>query len=199
MNPPPDDDDLHLLRALRVRGHATVDELAHRFEASSPTILDHLLDHEARGRVVRTRFAGHNSWSLTEAGKTHGEGLLAAELDSHDARPIVEQVYQRFLPLNAQVAHACTQYQLTVLGIDGTTAASAIAQLREPARELVHLEDCLVAHLPRFRGYAARFATALSRAETEPEWITAMDRDSCHRTWFELHEDLIATLGLQRT
>jgi hypothetical protein len=24
------------------------------------------------------------------------------------------------------------------------------------------------------------------RAETDPEWITAMDRDSCHHTWFEL-------------
>ena len=192
-------DDLHLLHALRVRGHASTDELADRFEASAPTILDHLLDHEARGRIVRTQFAGHDSWSLTEAGKTHGERLLAAELDTRDARPIVAEVYQRFLPLNDQVAHACTQYQLTVLGIDGITAASAIAQLHEPANQLVHLEQCLVAHLPRFHGYAARFATALSRAETDHAWITAMDRDSCHRTWFELHEDLIATLGLQRT
>ena len=169
------------------------------FKAPSPIVCDHLLDHEARGQVVPTQFAGDDSWSLTEAGKTLGEGLLAAELDNHHARPIVEQVYRRFLPLNDQGAHACSQYQLTVLGLDGTTAASAIAQLHEPADELVQLEDCVVAHLPRFQGYAARFATALSRAEIESEWITAMDRDSCHRTWFELHEDLIATLGLQRT
>ncbi|MDQ1594975.1 MAG: hypothetical protein QOH40_1531, partial [Arthrobacter pascens] len=26
----------------------------------------------------------------------------------------------------------------------------------------------------------------------------ATDRDSFHRIWFELHEDLIATLGLRR-
>ena len=32
----------------------------------------------------------------------------------------------------------------------------------------------------------------------EPAWITGMDRDSCHRVWFELHEDLIATPGLVR-
>src|SRR5690606_18217145 len=37
-----------------------------------------------------------------------------------------------------------------------------------------------------------------ARASADPAWITAADRESCHHVWFELHEDLIATLGLSR-
>lgn len=191
-------DDLRVLHGLRVRGHASVEQLADRLDRPTTTVQEALLDREARGWVVRTSFAGQVSWSLTDAGKARGESLLATELDERGARPVVEQVYERFLPLNDEVARACSQYQLTVLGLGGTTAASAIGRLRHPARQVTELEDRLVVHLPRFHGYARRFATAVARAETDPDWITAMDRDSCHRTWFELHEDLIATLGRQR-
>lgn len=53
--------------------------------------------------------------------------------------------------------------------------------------------------LTRFRGYDARFAAALARARAgESAWVDRSDVDSCHRVWFELHEDLIATLGLDR-
>jgi len=52
--------------------------------------------------------------------------------------------------------------------------------------------------LARFAGYHERFAAALARASADPAWITAADRESCHHVWFELHEDLIATLGLSR-
>ncbi len=44
----------------------------------------------------------------------------------------------------------------------------------------------------------ARFATAVFRADEDPDWLTSISVDSCHRVWFELHEDLIATLGLPR-
>jgi hypothetical protein len=52
--------------------------------------------------------------------------------------------------------------------------------------------------LPRFSGYAERLELAVENAATEPAWLTATDRDSFHRIWFELHEDLIATLGIRR-
>lgn len=191
--------DLRLLHGLRVRGHASLEQLADRLGLPATTVEEGLLDREARGWVARTSFAGEESWSLTEAGKSYGETLLADELDEVGARAVVGDVYERFLPLNDEVAHACGEYQLTVLNLGQTTAVLAIERLRRPASQVTELENRLVAHLPRFRGYAARFANALDRAGTDPEWITAMDRDSCHRTWFELHEDLIATLGLQRT
>jgi hypothetical protein len=38
----------------------------------------------------------------------------------------------------------------------------------------------------------------VENAAAEPAWLVATDLDSFHRIWFELHEDLIATLGVQR-
>ena len=190
--------DFRILHALRVRGHAWVDQLADRLGIPSSTVAEALLDAEAHGLVTLTDFGGERSWSLTEAGRRHGEALLATELDTAHARAAVAAVYERFLPLNDEVAAACSEYQLTTMGLGGTTAASAIERLHQPARHLAALEADLTAHLPRFRGYATRFTEALDRARSDPAWITGMDRDSCHRTWFELHEDLIATLGLSR-
>lgn len=192
-------EDLRFLHALRVRGHASIQQLAARLGLPVSFVEDDVLDREARGWVTRTAFGDDESWSLTDRGKVYGESLLAAELDDRDARGVVEEVYECFLPLNDQVAAACSGYQLTELGLGDATADSTIDRLREPAHQLVGLEARLAARLPRFRGYASRFTTALALAEGDPAWITAMDRDSCHRTWFELHEDLIATLGRHRS
>ncbi|MBB2747057.1 UNVERIFIED_ORG: hypothetical protein FHR35_006936 [Microbispora rosea subsp. rosea] len=53
--------------------------------------------------------------------------------------------------------------------------------------------------LTRFRGYDTRFAAVLARARAgDNAWVDRTDVDSCHRVWFRLHEDLIATLGLDR-
>ena len=81
----------------------------------------------------------------------------------------------------------------------GTPASPGIAL--GPSRvitALAGIEGRLTAHLDRFAGCHHRFATALSKVGDEPAWITGTDRDSCHGVWFELHEDLIATLGLVR-
>ncbi|WP_245966310.1 hypothetical protein [Sphaerisporangium album] len=41
--------------------------------------------------------------------------------------------------------------------------------------------------------------TALARTRAgDCAWVDHTDVDSCHRVWFELHEDLIAMLGLDR-
>lgn len=192
--------ELLVLQATRTLGHATAARLAERAGLSPADTEEHLLDAEARGWAAHTGFGGDNGWSLTESGTRHGEALLAAELDSTGARPEVEAVYRDFLPLNDQVAAACTDWQLTEMSIGPrrVTLAATVAALDHPARALADLESRLTAHLPRFTGYHHRFTTALRRAPTEPKWITGTDRDSCHRVWFELHEDLLATLQLSR-
>ena len=32
----------------------------------------------------------------------------------------------------------------------------------------------------------------------ERGWVDGVGLDSCHRVWFEVHEDLLATLGIPR-
>jgi hypothetical protein len=98
------------------------------------------------------------------------------------------------------VAAACTAWQFAAMGIgeQTMTLAETIATLQQPATALAGVEARLTSHLDRFAGYHHRFATALSKAGDKPAWFTGTDRDFCHKVWFELHEDLIATLGLVR-
>jgi hypothetical protein len=57
----------------------------------------------------------------------------------------------------------------------------------------------LAAVLERFDGYGERFATALDRVRGgDLDWFTKPMIDSYHTVWFELHENLLATLGIQR-
>ena len=53
--------------------------------------------------------------------------------------------------------------------------------------------------LERFRGYDTRFSAALRRVDAgDPTWVNRTGADSCHTVWMELHEDLLATLGIPR-
>ncbi|ABS03915.1 hypothetical protein [Kineococcus radiotolerans] len=163
-------------------------------------VREHLLDAQAHGWVTCTRYAGDEGWSLTEAGKLHGEHLLAAELQASGTRPLVEAVHTDFLAWNAVVAETCTTWQLSEMGIGDHTAdlPATLHTLQTAANALVGLEGRLRAGLTRFTGYHSRFSAAVDAAPADPAWISGIDRDSCHRVWFELHEDLIATLGLRR-
>ena len=53
--------------------------------------------------------------------------------------------------------------------------------------------------LDRFDGYADRFSAALDRADQgDGSWVAGIGIDSCHTVWFQLHEDLLATLNIER-
>jgi len=57
----------------------------------------------------------------------------------------------------------------------------------------------LGASLDRMSGYDARLDRALARVEQgERSYVDRPRADSVHTVWFELHEDLLATLGLSR-
>jgi len=191
---------VRVLHAVRVLGYAGTARIAGRSGLPVDTAEDLLLDAGSRGHVTWTQFADEGGWSLTEAGRAEGERLLAAELDDAGARAVVESVLDGFGPLNDLVAAACTRWQLTELGVAATPAALAdvLADLARAAEGLAGIEQRLTASLRRFAGYHARFSDAVERARHDAGWVTATDRDSAHRVWFELHEDLLATLGRAR-
>ncbi|WP_027501382.1 hypothetical protein [Rhodococcus sp. UNC363MFTsu5.1] len=192
--------DVLVLHAVRTLGYADAARIADRLGLPEDEVREHLLDAQARGWITLSAFAGDEGWSLTEVGKAHGERLLAAELDAAGARAALEGIYRDFLPHNDVMTAACTAWQLAEMGISThtVTITQTIAALEGPAAALAGLEDRLTAHLERFSGYHRRFTDALLNARTEASWITGTDRDSCHAVWFELHEDLVATLGLTR-
>ncbi len=189
MHPSPT--DLLSLHAVRLKGFADTGALAARYGLDPAQTGEELLDAEAYGWVTRSAFAGLSGWSLTEAGRRRNEAQLSEELDRAGARATVVAVHDGFVPLNEQATGAFTAWQLGTAGaVPGRFAALADA--------LHPLEQRLTAQLGRFGGYHQRFATALAQAAADPAWITGMEVDSCHRVWFELHEDLIASLGISR-
>lgn len=200
--------ELLVLHAVRVLGFPDSPDVAARYGLDPDATVEFLLDAEARGWVQQARFAGLHGWSLTDAGRREGERLLAEELATTDRDDDLRQAYRHFLPLNDRVQQACTDWQLRptaenrLLDNDHTDPAwdgAVLDTLDDVSRALTSLEGGLVGILDRFRGYAARFDAALRRVRAgDVEWVTRTDADSCHRVWFELHEDLIATLGLTR-
>ena len=54
------------------------------------------------------------------------------------------------------------------------------------------------AALRRFGRYRPRLADALARAESGELRYVTDDTASYHSVWFQLHEDLLVTLGLTR-
>lgn len=181
------------LHAVRLLGFADTHAVASRFSQAPHLVESQLIDAGVNGWVSHSTFAGTGGWSLSSAGRTENERLLAEELDRAGARGAVLAVHDNFACINADVVGACSALQLQSSDSDEpmNVLVGALASWRP-------LEAQLSVLLPRFEGYSERLLRALKHAVQDSAWLTATDRDSFHRTWFELHEDLIATLGIQR-
>ncbi|MER7003212.1 transcriptional regulator [Dactylosporangium sp. NPDC000555] len=185
--------ELLALHAVRLKGFAGTAAVAARFGLDTDQTREELLDAQAHGWLSRSSFADLTGWSLTGNGYRRNEAQLRDELDRAGAHGTVAAVHERFLPLNSRATQIFTAWQL-----DAGGPADTFRRLAGLAGELRELERPLATHLGRFAGYHDRFAAALARAGHDPAWITGVEVDSCHRVWFELHEDLIATLGITR-
>lgn len=200
--------ELLALHAVRLKGMADDDEVAARFRLDPTVAGECLLDAEAVGWVTRVQFASTAGWTLTQAGKAENERQLASELMATDSAAIVRQAYRTFLPHNEQLLRACTDWQLRPIGSDPLAAndhtdrewdQQVLSSLATLSVALKGLCGEMGGQLSRFQGYDVLFAAALRRAEQgEQAWVTHPRSDSCHTVWMELHEDLVATLGIQR-
>ena len=197
------------LHAVRLLGFADTPRVASRFGLDRADVQEHLLDFEAYGWVRRSGFAGTEGWSLTDSGRNENERRLAAELDREGAGAVVVGVHERFGPLNARFLTAVTRWQTRPLPGSPTAANDhtdfrwddrVIDTLASLGRRLRALESDLAGALARFEGYSARYDAALDRVmEGEHRWVDGIEVDSCHLVWMQLHEDLIASLGLDRS
>lgn len=200
--------DLLALHAVRVMGMADAHAASARFGLEQAEVAELLLDFEAVGWVVRVPSVLPTTWSLTEAGRRENERRLRLELDGIGARGDVMALYRRFLELNGRLLAACTDWQIRPTPWDPMARNEhddwrwderVLDELARLSGRLRPVADHLGARLARFDGYADRFARALRRVEHgDRAWVDEPGVDSCHRVWFELHEDLIATLGIER-
>jgi len=200
--------ELLALHAVRLLGSAGDLKAAARFGLDAREVGEFLGDFEAVGWVSRFEFAGSRGWSLTEAGRAQDERLLAVELAARGAVDEVVRVHAAFLPLNARFQEAATRWQLRPIPGDPMALNDhtdfrwddrVLDELGALGRRLASLDAELSAVLSRFDGYAERYQAAFARVEQgERRWVDAVGVDSCHVVWMQLHEDLLATLGIER-
>jgi hypothetical protein len=167
-----------------------------------------VLDHLQGGGLVAVRDGRVRGWSLTTAGRADGEQRLSAELNASGGRDAVEAAYEAFVSLNRRFLAACTRWQLrTVDGLqvlnehdDQRHDAAVVAELDAIDEAVQPICRALAGVLARFAWYNGRFAVARLRVrEGHHEWFTGPMVDSYHAVWFELHENLLATLNRERS
>jgi hypothetical protein len=199
---------LLVLHAVRLLGFTDSTATAERAGVGHQDTIEILRDAEQRGWVQHDAFAGLEGWSLTAEGRAENQRQLAHERASADPDDVIGSVYRDFLPLNARLVRACTEWQVKPtredrLAPNDHTDPSwddrILDELAALGIALAPLIARLTRVLPRFAGYDTRFDAALHRAQAgQNEWVDRTTNDSCHRVWFQLHEDLVATLGIDR-
>lgn len=199
-------DELRVVHALRLKSFADTDVVA---EASgvaqdrAKEVLDALSDAER----VRYREGRMTGWMLLPDGRAHGEALLAEQLDTAGKRAEVDAIYRRFLELNQPFLGLCTDWQVRM--IDGEQVPNdhgdpeydemIIGRLADTDAQMQPICADLAELFPRFGHYGPKFTDALAKVQGgDIDWFTKPMIESYHTIWFELHEDLLASLGIDR-
>ena len=198
---------LLVLHGLRLKGVAEAPVVAQAV-GLFPVVVDHELKVLSERDQVRHRDGALTGWQLTPLGRKEHERMVSAELDASGARWNVEACYQRFLTLNPGVLDACSRWQVReVAGVavrndhrDPDYDARVVGDLAALHSRVEPVCDDLAGALERYRPYGDQLSRAVAKVEAgERDWFTKPRLASYHTVWFELHEDLLTTLGLDRT
>ena len=198
------DSQMLVLHGLRLKGFAEADAVAALVglePAEVSTQLEQLKDEE----LVLYREGRLTGWALTPAGRRAQEQALQAELGACGARDAVFDVYKRFLDLNTDLLGICTAWQMKDESTINDHADAAydqgvIDRLHELHAKVEPIIIDLEAILDRYCGYRPRLRASLDKLRGgDADWFTKPLIDSYHTVWFQLHEDLLATLGIERS
>jgi len=198
------DTRLLVLHGLRLKGFAPADDVATMTGLSVDLVGNHL-DELGADDLVLYREGRLTGWALTAAGRAEHGRLLGEELDATGCRAVVDGAYRRFLELNPELLTVTTGWQMkdeTTLNAhdDEEYDRGIVEQLGDLHDRVEPVLIDLQAALDRYQGYRPRFRNALERVRAgEPGWFAKPMVDSYHTVWFQLHEDLLNTLGIERS
>lgn len=200
------DPRLYVLHALRLKGFTDAAGVAGSSGLDQPAVTSELEGLTSDG-LAAFRAGRRPGWALTRSGREEHRRLVASELEAAGCRDAVHDAYESFLRLNAELLAACTAWQLREMDhrqvpndhSDPAYDGAVLARLQRVDEAISPACAALGACMERFSGYRSRLDRARARVEAgEAEWFTRPDLDSYHSVWFELHEDLLVTLGLER-
>lgn len=192
-----------VLHGLRCLGMAGADRLARAFGMDGEKVAELLERLRSRGLVEHDPGL-YGGWSLTPRGHATQHELTSREIEKSGVRDRVYSCYRSFMRLHNPLlsighdwetrpvgdtrmlnSHRDPEYDEAVLG--------RLVRIHEGTR-WVYAE--LASLLERFGVYEPRFSFALEQALAgETSYVTS-SVDSYQSVWLQLHEDLLATLGL---
>ena len=188
----------HLLQVLCLKGWATHEALGAAVGADPAAAV---ADLEAAGLVESTKLG----YRVTEAGRSRVDELYAHEREQ--AGPVIDDVYESFVPINDQVKQIVTDWQMRPVGGELTLNDHSDPRHDERVIARLHRTDAkvstalapLAVTLNRFDVYPVRLRRALTLiGEGDHSMLAAPLKDSYHTVWFELHEELIILSGRSR-
>ena len=198
------DQPLLVLHSLRLSGFVDADRLAERTGVEVATVHGILEQARCNGYVVE-RSGRISGWVLTPEGRAAHARMLADELAERGCRPQVEAANELFLALNEPFKEICTAWQLRPGGSpndhsDPTYDDAVVADLEALHLQALAVTIGLAALLPRFERYERDFTAALDRLHRgDTRALAAPLSGSYHDHWMELHQDLLSTLGRERS
>ncbi|MCM3847123.1 hypothetical protein ND486_13080 [Pseudonocardia sp. DR1-2] len=199
-----DKTDYDVLDVVALKKMATAQVVAAASGVAADRVDAVLEDLAGRGLVV---VAGGAALPTDEA-----EPALRAAAAEHYA-PVrtddeVLALVDRFETTNAQFLTTMSSWQQIDVGgrkvtndhTDPDYDDKVIARLEKLVARLTPLLEALAAFDARFALYGRRFEAAIGSVdEGRHEFVSSPTIDSVHNIWFEFHEDLLRTLGRERT
>ena len=196
--------ELVVLHSLRCIGFAGEERIA---SASGVGVLDvvttlHVLANDG---LVSRHDGPFGGWNLTEDGRRKDAEWVTAELTTTGTREEVERAYRAFLELNSTLLAVCHAWQVHERGValpndhrDADYDIGVIDRLAAVDRSVQPTLDSLSERLARFSNYPRRLRNAMQRVDAGDHAFFTEGLESYHTVWFQLHEDLLATLGIER-
>jgi hypothetical protein len=205
--PYPSDPRLLVLHGLRLKGVADVAALAEATGLDGDRVAGELAALADAGLAVE-RTGALAGWALTPSGRAEHQRAVRDEVDAAGARATVTGAYERFRALNAGVLDACSRWQVRNVGgrmvrndhRDAAYDAGVVADLARLNEDAEPVVEQLAGALDRYATYGPQLRRAVEKVEAgQGDWFTRPMFPSYHSLWFELHEDLLTTLGVERS
>jgi hypothetical protein len=191
------------MHGLRLKGFAEAPAVAAAVGLDAGVVEEQLAKLEAESLATH-REGRLSGWTLTKDGRAEQQRLAGESFAASGQLDGIRSIYERFLELNGEFKVLCTDWQLRDGEIydhgDDAYNEAIFDRLRTIHDGLGGVIADLTAVDPRFQVYAARFAAALDGLVAgDHDLLTKPIIDSYHTIWFELHEDLITGLGIDRS
>lgn len=200
-------DHQEVLHMLVVKGFASTAALA-QATALGPDRVDEVLATFRDAGWATLREGRLTGWSPSAAARARHRDLVAGPLAPIDL-PGARSWYDQFSAINADLKQLCTDWQvrpapdgslLPNLHDDTAYDAAVLARLHALDARIGAVCDELATSLPRIGRYRGRLAAALAAIDAgDRDRFTKPLSESYHDVWMELHQDLLLTLGLERT